>query len=125
MANRRAVLQPVIEINADQVQDTCCVIPTRGAKTALFWLNVLKNTSTGTVKVDLVGSSSLSLLGDAGGASPTSYWVNLKQLTVGTAVGAFTDVAATLPDFLGWQVEGIAGASPVFQFEIVVYFYDT
>ncbi len=125
MASQRVVLQPAIEIGVDQEQDSCCAVPARGAKTALFWVNVLRNTSADAVKVSLRGSSSLSLLDGGGGAAPSSYWLVLKQLSAGTAVGAFSGVVPTLPDFLGWQVEGITGASPVFQFEAVLYLYDT
>ena len=91
-----------------------------GAKTALVWVNVLKN-SSGATTFKFLGASSLSL--GATGAAAGSYWLNLKDIAVGaTTVGAFTDAVAALPDFLRWEV---TGANAAIQFEIVVYLYDT
>jgi hypothetical protein len=92
----------------------------------LFWVNVRKNTSSTEVTVSLLGSSSRSLL-DPGGAAPQPYWLSLTEMAVGAGeAGAYKKKPESpLPDFLAWKVSGITGASPLFQFEVVLYLYDT
>ena len=123
MPIRRVVLQPVIEIGAAQGQDVRFAVPSGSAKSGLALLNVMKNGSAGTVTVDILGATSMNLLDPATGSN--SFWLQLKTpgINVGAAaVGSLKGVLTDIPDFIRWKVTG----SPVtFQFEIVLYLYDT
>lgn len=122
MLHRRVVLQPVIEIGVAQGQDVRFAVPSGSAKSGLAWLNVMKNGSAGTVTVDILGATSMDLDPATGS---NSFWLKLKTpgIAVGAgAVGGLKGVLSEIPDFIRWNVTG----SPVtFQFEIVLYLYDT
>ncbi len=121
--NRRIILQPPIEVTAATTQEVRFAIPSTGAKSALFWVNVHKNTMTGgSASIDLIGASSLNLL-DTGTSS--SFWKTVlgSPISVGFgAVGAFSATTTTVPDFLRWKV---TGNNNIVQFEIIAYLYDT
>jgi hypothetical protein len=121
VVNRRIVLQTPIEVTSSQSQDLRFAIPTAGAKSALVWINVHKNTASSGITMDILGSSSMTLPDPSSG----SFWKPLItsgiSITAGT-VGVFTGSVTTVPDFLRWKITIPSNAC---LFEIVVYLYDT
>jgi hypothetical protein len=123
---QRVVLQPLISITGATTQEIRFAVPTSGFKSAQAWINCPKMTyGGGSVNVDILFATSLSLLDPSSGAS--SFWVRPSggsiAITASTPGAYVSSVMNGVADFARWRTT-TSFATEV-QLEIVLFLYDT
>lgn len=122
MAFRRILLQPTTRLTAAVAQEPRFAITTHGWRSAVAWVNVFANGTSGVSTIKFEGVSSLSLPDDTALVRP--FWLNITSFTIGTGtVGAFPSATFAPLSFLRWNVSSMTG-TPL-AFEVVVYLWDT